>query len=177
MSIVLGLLAAMAVIGVWLWRLQAAADAARSAADAASEVKGWWRRFMWDRQANRNALDLVTDPREAAAAMLVAVAQYDGALTADEEALIKDEMRQTFEANDQQAEELFARGRWLARDSVNDPAQTLRRLSGIIEKQLNETERQELVTMLRVAAGLGTSTTSVPHRAIDDLERRLLPVD
>jgi hypothetical protein len=104
----------------------------------------------------------------------VGQAQYDGALTADEEALIKDEMRQTFEANDQQAEELFVRGRWLVRDQLADPGQTLRRLAPVIEKHLAETERQELVTMLRLAAGLGSASTSVPHRAIDQLEQRLL---
>jgi hypothetical protein len=49
MSIVLGLLAGMAAIGFWLWRLRMAADATRSAVDAADEVRGFWRRLMWGR--------------------------------------------------------------------------------------------------------------------------------
>jgi uncharacterized tellurite resistance protein B-like protein len=177
MGIIAALLGAMAAVGVLLWRIQIASEAARNATEAVGEAQGLFRRLMWWRKASRNQLELVTDPREAAAAMLVAIAQYDGALTADEEALIKDEMRQAFEANEKETEELFVRGRWLTRDAGVDPAQTLRRLAPAVEKALAEEERRELLTMLRMAAGLGSASTSVPHRAIDDLERRLLPRD
>lgn len=174
MAIVLGLLAALAGVGVWWWRLQMAADAARGVADAAGEVRGFWRRMLWNRKAGRNQLDMVDDPREAAAAMLVVLAQYDGALTDAEQTLIKQQMHDTFDASGSEAEELLARGRWLARDTGVDPAQALRRLSGSVEKQLDIGERQELLTMLRSVVAGGAPST-VLDQAVAELERRLLP--
>lgn len=92
-------------------------------------------------------MDLVDDPREAAAAMLVAVAQADGPLTEKERTVILGRMSETFSAKAAEAEELLARGRWLTRDSV-DAGNVMRRLAGVIVKKCGPRERSELIAML-----------------------------
>jgi uncharacterized tellurite resistance protein B-like protein len=176
-GIVLGLLAAFAAVGVLLWRIQAASQAVRDVSEAAGDVHGLWRRFQWSRKAARHPLDMVTDPQEAAAAMMVALAQYDGALTEAEETGIRSEMVRVFGVNATQSEELFVRGRWATKDSTGDPAQVLKRLTPLVERHLDGAERKDLLAMLAVAAGTGNAASSVPHRALDDLTRRLLRPD
>ena len=174
MGIILALLAAMGAVGVLLWRIQVASDAARGAIQAADEARGFFRRLAWSRKASRSPLDLVSDPREAAAAMRVAVAEYDGAMTDAERSLILGEMIDHFDSTQKEAEELLARGRWLGKD-VRELAQALRRLAGPIEQRLEEKERRDLIDMLRLVAGPGSVRDSVPHQAILRLEEQLFP--
>lgn len=174
MGIVAAILAILAGIGVVLWRIQAASEAARGAVDAASDAHSLYRRFLWGRKAARNPLDLFEDPREAAAAMMVALAQYDGALTADEQRTIVAEMQTAFTASTKDADELLARGRWLVRDA-GDIDQTLKRLLPSIQKLLGDTEKRELIAMLREVVGPAPGMDSVPHQAIRRVEERLFP--
>lgn len=173
MHILLALLAAAAAIGVIIWRIRMASDAAKGVVEAASDAHSFWRRLMWRRKHDRDVLAELNDPREAAAAMMVAVAEYDGSLTKDEVALILDEMGTQFEVAPKDAEELLARGRWHAR-SVSDLGQFLKRASPAILRHCTHDERRDLITMLRLAAGAGTDGTSVPHHVITRLEEQLL---
>ncbi len=134
-----------------LWRMQQAANATRDIADAASEVQGLFRRWKWSRKANANPLDMIEDPREAAAAMMVAVAQNDGPLTDAERTLIISKMTETFDSSPKQAEELLARGRWLTKDSL-DIANVMRRVAPVILKSCGPNERRDLLAMLLAAA-------------------------
>jgi uncharacterized membrane protein YebE (DUF533 family) len=105
--------AALGVALFFLWRMQQASNAARDVANAADEVHGFFRRWSWRRKANVHPLDLVEDPREAATAMMVIVAQTDGALTDKERGAILAQVSEHFGATSRQADELLARGRWL----------------------------------------------------------------
>jgi uncharacterized tellurite resistance protein B-like protein len=103
-----------AVVGVLLFalfRMQQAANATRDIVDAADEARGLVRRWSWRRKHARHLLDTVDDGREAAAAMMVAVAQSDGGITERERAAVTDEMVKRFGATPDQAEALFARAR------------------------------------------------------------------
>ena len=68
MSILMGLLALMGTLGVILWRLNAAADAAKGLVETADDARGLFRRWKWRSKLAENPLDLIQDPREAAAA-------------------------------------------------------------------------------------------------------------
>ena len=96
MGIVLALLAAFGGVAALLWRLESGSRAARETIGLADDARGFFRRLAWSKRAIRNPLDLVEDPREAAAAMMVMVATFDGALSAAEEAAILKEIVATF---------------------------------------------------------------------------------
>ena len=69
MAILLALLGAIAAVAVLLWRLHIASAVARDAIEVADDARSFLRRLGWSRKARRHPLDLVEDPREAAAAI------------------------------------------------------------------------------------------------------------
>jgi hypothetical protein len=116
MHILVAIVSLLGIIGVILWRLHMATEAAKGLAETASDARGLVRRWRWQRKLARNPLDLIQDPREAAVAMMVAVAQSDGAMTDRERQVIVTELVARIGATERQAEELLAHGRWLTRE-------------------------------------------------------------
>ncbi|MEZ5775758.1 MAG: TerB family tellurite resistance protein [Hyphomicrobiaceae bacterium] len=176
MAILLALLGAIAAVAVLLWRLHIASAVARDAIEVADDARSFLRRLGWSRKARRHPLDLVEDPREAAAAMMVALAMYDGPLTAVEHAAISGELVDNLAVTSREAEILLQRGRWLAGQG-GDLGQTLRRLTRPMQKHLNAHERRELIAMLHIAAGPGAAPDTVPGHAIKRLEDMLLKTE
>lgn len=149
------LVAAIGVIGVILWRLHMAAEAAKGLAETAGEARGLVRRWKWRGKLANDPLDLIQDPREAAIAIMVAIAQSDGALTERERCAILAEATKRFGATDKQAEELLAHGRWLTRE-VRDPDNCIRKLAPILRRTCGPVELADTVEMAsRVASAEG----------------------
>jgi uncharacterized tellurite resistance protein B-like protein len=155
MHILLAIIAALGAVGVVLWRLDAAAKSAKGVIDSANEAHGLIRRWGWQRKLANNPLDLVQDSREAAAAMMVAVAQSDGAMTDRERAAIETELMTRIGATEPQAKELLVRGRWFTRD-VRDLDQCLAKLVPLIRSQCSPDQIHDVLEMLnRVANAEG----------------------
>jgi uncharacterized tellurite resistance protein B-like protein len=164
-----------AVVGVLLFalfRMQQAANATRDIVDAADEARGLFRRWSWRRKHVRHLLDTVDDGREAAAAMMVAVAQSDGGITDRERAAITDEMAKRFGATPDQAEALFARARWLVKDSA-DAAEVFRRLTPVIQRTCGPTERSDLIEMLEAVASADGAADDIVVQDIAKFARTL----
>lgn len=174
MGILMALLAAMAGVGVLLWRVNVASQAARDLVGAADDARGFFRRLAWSRKAGKHALDTVDDPREAATAMMLSLAQYRGPVTDHQLHLIRSEMVSNFGLPNEEATNMLARGRWLVRNE-GDVHTTLRRLAPAIESKCTQAERRELIGMLKVVADPGDPRTDLAASAIQALEERLLP--
>jgi uncharacterized tellurite resistance protein B-like protein len=174
MGILMALLAAMAGVGMLLWRLNAASQAAREMVGVADDARGFFRRLAWSRKAGKHPLDMVEDPREAATAMMLTLAQYRGPLTDAQLRLIQSEMVSNFALPNEEATEMLTRGRWLVRDE-GDVHHTLRRLSPVIEAKCSPAERRDLLGMLKVVADPGDPRKDLAASAIQALEERLLP--
>ena len=172
MQILAMLLAAIGALGVILWRVNAASQAARDLIDTADQARGFWRRLTWSRRANVNPLNALDDPREAAVAMMAAIAQSDGAITERERKTIVDIIVEKFQANPKTADELFAHGRWLVRDS-RDPDTCFRRVQSILQKKLTPVELRDLIGMLERVAAADGPTGAVEAEAIRQLSLRL----
>lgn len=163
MHILAAIGAVLGVLLLILFRMQQAAHAARDLADAADDARGLFRRWRWRRKQARHPLDTVDDAREAAVAMMVAAAQSDGAITERERAAIIAEMRARFGATHEQAEALFARGRWLVQDR-HDAGEVFRRLTPLVLRTCGPVERADLVDMLgKVAAADGKVDEVLSH--------------
>lgn len=166
-----------AIVGVLLFalfRMQQAANAARDIVDAADDARGIFRRWSWRRKHARHPLDLVDDAREAAAAMMVVVAQSDGGITERERTAITGEMVQRFGATPDQAEALFARARWLVKDSV-DAGEVFRRLTPVVQRTCGATERADLIEMLDKVARADGSGDGIVTQDIAKFARSLRP--
>jgi uncharacterized tellurite resistance protein B-like protein len=164
-----------AIVGVLLFalfRMQQAANATRDIVDAADEARGLFRRWGWRRKHARHVLDTVDDAREAAAAMMVAVAQSDGGITERERVAVTDEMVKRFDATPDQAEALFARARWLVKDSA-DAGEVFRRLTPVIQRTCGPTERSDLIKMLDAVASADGAADNIVAQDIAKFARTL----
>jgi uncharacterized tellurite resistance protein B-like protein len=172
MHILAALVAVLGVLAIVLWRMSQAANAARDIAGAAEEAHSFWRRLMLRRKAGKHPLDSIQDPREAAAAMMVAIAQWDGALTEREEAAIREEMQAHFEVGEPEAGELVARGRWLAED-VGDLGTFLKRASHPVQARCTAAEKRDLIEMLTRVADVGGRPDELIEQEITRLAEHL----
>lgn len=147
MHILLAILGVASTIGMILWRARGAAHAAHEVVDAAQGVRLFFRRTKWRKKVNTDMLKRIDDPREAAAAMMVAIAEQDGLLTQRMSETLIAMMMSEFQVAERQADELMQRGRWLAKDA-GDLGQFLRRLSAPVRRHCTTAERAALQEML-----------------------------
>lgn len=173
MHYLLAILAAAGGIAGLLWRLHLASEAAKGMVETAGEARKFWRRHNWRRKlATDNPASLIEDPREAAAAMMAAVADADGVLSEREREAILEQSMNVFGLSQPESEELLAGGRWLAR-SAGDLSSFLRKLAPIIEKACDDAERAELMTMLDTVAAADGAAPEFVGDALERLRDRL----
>lgn len=172
MHILAGLVALIGVVGVLLWRLHSAAEAAKGLTEAAGEVHGLFRRAAWRRKINKDLLATIDDSRLAAVALMTSLAQSDGAMTEAEHRAILAESREILGADDKLGPELLAHARWLVRD-VPDADEVFRRLTPVIVRNCNSEQRAQLLAMLeRIAAAEGVAGAA-ERRTLERLSRAL----
>ena len=172
MHILVAIVTALGIIGVILWRLHMAAEAAKGLAETANDARGLFRRWRWQRKLASNPLDLVQDPREAAVAMMVAVAQSDGAMTDRERQVILAELVARIGATERQAEELLAHGRWLTRD-VRDIDYCLDKLAPLIKRHCSPDQNRDVLEMLYSVARVEGQPGEIEGAALARVSRAL----
>lgn len=150
MPVILGFIALVSAVAFFIWRARNAVDATREIVSAADDMRGkvhyWWFR----RNYNKHPLQLIEDPREAAVAWMVALAQDDGALSEAELAAIRAAMRDTLEITT--PVEMLARARWATRDLRNLDA-CAAWLMPLLKRKLGPGERAGFCGILDVVAG------------------------
>ena len=161
MQFLVAILGILVAIGVWSWRLRMARDGAREAVDLARSAANLPRRLAFKYRAGRNGLDLIDDPREAAAIMMMEVARARGGpLTERQNDAISDEIMRHFSFSQDEAHELVAHAAWVT-NKAPLPQETMRRLSQKIvgDRYLGPKEVVDLDGMLEaVSEAEGTPT-------------------
>tara|TARA_R110000764_G_scaffold157940_2_gene245755 strand:- start:2763 stop:3392 length:630 start_codon:yes stop_codon:yes gene_type:complete len=161
MQFLVAILGILVAIGVWSWRLRMARDGAREAVDLARSAANLPRRLAFKYRAGRNGLDLIDDPREAAAIMMMEVARARGGpLTERQNDTISDEIMRHFSFSQDEAHELVAHAAWVT-NKAPLPQETMRRLSQKIvgDRYLGPKEVVDLDGMLEaVSEAEGTPT-------------------
>lgn len=172
MPVLIGILTVIGVIAVILWRIYVAAQRARQIGEAVGDARRFVRRTRWKGRANERQAQRVDDPREAAAAMMVALAQSDGALTDKEQTAICERMRAHFEADAATATDLLGRGRWLARD-IGDLNAFMRRMLPPIQARCTLQEQRDLVAMVTAVAEAEGPAGPIQQDAVGFVSRQL----
>lgn len=163
MHMLIGLLAVLTAIGVWAWRLRMAKRGLDVATDISKTVASAPRRLAFKYRMGKGGLDLIDDPREAAAIMLIQVAlARGGPLTPLQSDVIEAEMCEHFQYLPSEAENLAAHAAWVSQ-SCPPATVTMTQLSKLIVNapQLGPKEVIDLDAMLVAVS----EAEGVPTRA------------
>lgn len=172
MPYLMAILGALGAVGLILWRIKMAADATRDLAEAADDARKFVRRRRWKSRRKAGQKATPENPRLAAAAMMAAIAETDGALSEAERAAILGEITTRFEFCAEDAVALLAEGRWLSKDA-GDLSSFLRRMDPPVRAACGEQEQRDLITMLTTVAEAEGEADPIAAQAIETLRRAL----
>ncbi|NHK28899.1 hypothetical protein FF098_013335 [Parvularcula flava] len=173
MHFIIAILGVIAAAAFWLYRIKLGAVAGREVYD---EVKGAVRKGQWSRKADARLIETLSDPREAAAILMVQIASYDGEVTFGQKARIENLMLTNFQCEADEAQGLYSFGR-MAVGQINDAANSLRHILKPIQEKLDSSEKADLVQMLDTVAEVEGEPNDRQRHLIAAVRRALLSVD
>ena len=166
------LIAVLGALAAAFWAFTYFMNAAREGREAVGEVKGALRRGKWSRRVDQRLIENLSDPREAAAVMLVQIALYDGDLTDRQRRHIVDDMGRVFEADPETAEGLFAFAR-MAVGEINDAGNSARKILRPVAEICQPEERSAFIALLEKTAEIEGPPTDAQRRLIAEVRRAL----
>ena len=170
MHILVAVLSVLGVVVSLIIRAGMIARAGRELGDAASTMAGAARRASFRRKTERPALTQLEDPREAVAALMVAIAKVKGDLTESQlgnlERLI--ETRLDFSP----PSELLTHARWLTSETV-EPGAVLHRVSRYIAQGCTDEQKHDIVDILTLVALFGGEPDPLQLATINQLKGKL----
>ena len=150
MHVILAALTILTVVAVWAWRLRMARRGLDELSEVAKTVANAPRRLAFKWRAGKGGIELIEDPREAAAIMMMMMAlARGGPLSPHQADTIEEEIKAHFSFSDAEAEDLAAHAAWVAGSQLPGEEQ-MRRLSRLVVSapQLSAKEVVDLDTML-----------------------------
>ena len=151
MHYILGLLATVAALAYWFNR---ASRGANEIADAANTLQNLPRKMRYRKKAGKRGLDLVEDPVEAAAVLMIALARSDGSgrVSETQSAKITSLLRKNMQLDRGTAEDMVLQMRSLSQ-YLTQPESTLFPMISVLQNSISTAEARELAGMLRELAG------------------------
>ncbi|MEL7042929.1 MAG: hypothetical protein AAGL90_15520 [Pseudomonadota bacterium] len=101
---------------VWYWRIKALQEVAKDGRKVAETVANLPRKMRFKNKSGKSGLGVVDDPREAAAILMLEIAQARGTLTEKQEATVRGEIMHHFEYTEADANGLITHAGWLSRN-------------------------------------------------------------
>ncbi len=151
MPIIAGLIAVLGLIAVWYWRIKMLRDAAGEAGKVVQTVANAPRRLAYRFKSSKEGLALIEDPREAAAALLVAMAQARGAedLTEEQRDFFFKNVQASFDFSKADADDLLAQALFINR-ATGDAPRLVSKLGAVIlnSAALTQIEKTEFYALL-----------------------------
>ena len=161
MHILLALIGIITFIAAWYWRIKMISGAARGGYEAAKTVANLPRKHGFQRRARKVGLKYVSDPREAAAIMMLEIARTRGTVSEQQEAAIRTEMMDHFGFTDTEAQDWLTEAGWRSREAPA-PHAVIARMSDVIVHSpgMGPKEFDDLCAMLEnIAVADGDVTT------------------
>jgi hypothetical protein len=147
MHIVLAILGALATVGFIIWRVRMAMEAAREISELAGEAANLPRKMRFRSKSRRKGVDVIDDPREAAAVLLYGAAACAHPLSPEDKAALSQDLAGLLEISAGAADELAARGAWHV-NTMNDPLNAVNRLTDLIVQQAGPDAMTSLIPVL-----------------------------
>lgn len=172
MHILLGILGALGALAFLIYRIHFAVRASREIADAAGDARRFVRRALWLRRRSADPVSRLTDPREAATILMLAVARAEGDLTDAARGAIQAEMCRRFQMPEQEAAAMFGQLAWATRDLIDVPSR-MRKIVRPLLESCTSGERRELVQMLTAVAKAAGGVTPERLQIVERYRRTL----
>lgn len=165
MAAIIGILTVIGGLIIWAGR---AARSVHHISDAAGTLANLPRKLRYQKRVGRSGLDLVEDPREAAAVLMVATARLsgDGRVSAEEADAIESTLVKYMDWPQNDAEEFVLNIRWLTRD-YKQPGSVMRPMTNFLQKHISSAETAQLSNMMDIIAAVNG-----PNEAQRDFIRR-----
>lgn len=161
------------LVAYWLWRTSASRVVVRRGSERDVDALAALRRVGYRHASGRHPVDGVDDPRLAAAAMMAAIAQLDGALSQAQMNALRVECRAAFRVDQRQADDIAVAGRWLSEQSA-DHDDAMRRLATIVRERAGAEAHGDLLRMLERVASVASGAPSEKQAEAIALVRRSL---
>ena len=172
MGFVAILMAAAAGLSLWIWRAQRMKEGAERAVEMADDVRAAVRRFGYKRRTDKSPLELVDDPRLAAAGVLIATARLDGDLSREQREAVEGACARTFQLDAGEAAEIVAYGRWL--NQQGEAEEVARKLSRRLNELVEPPQRSEVLSLaLGISAVEGGMASERQRSVLDALARTM----
>ena len=171
MAIILGIIGFLSAA---LWCFVRFSNAARKGQKAAEEIKGLIRSHRHLRQIDKRLVENLSDPRDAAAILLLQTATYKGLLDAEAQDHMRGLMREGFECDEQTMAELLAFAK-VALNEINDASNSLRKILKQVNEVCNTAEKEQLVEMMLAVGQFDGEPNDQQELIIRETKRHLLP--
>ncbi len=165
MHILLAIIGILSAAAIWWWRIKMIGSAARDVAQGAKTVANMPRRLGFRHKANRGALDVSDDPREAAMAIMLEVAKAAEAPGEAETSLMVDRARRTFSVTEAEAEEYLHRADWFVRQA-RTPDLLIRKMGGVLRGTVGPEQHTDVAEILEDLALINGQPTQEQTRLI-----------
>ncbi len=166
------IIAVIAGIGFWWWRIQQARDAAATAIDLAGKAKGAISRARFKSKAGSSVLAGVEDPGTAAATLLYSLSAMKRPVSLSDEDRIDALLERVCRMNKRDRADALAFAAWAA-VQVADTNEIIRRFLPLWDRALEEEQRRELISMALEIAEAGGSPNDAQSSSIKRLSEGL----
>lgn len=150
MHIILGIIGLLAAAGFWIYRINAAARGAQELAELAGEVANLPRKMRFKSKTGKKAIDVLEDPREAAAVILAGYMLEAGDVPSDKRDQLAAMLGERFEVSRNTGEEMVAQAFWIHADIAN-PDSAINKMIDLVGKAAGADALRDLIGMLEVA--------------------------
>ena len=150
MHIILGLIGILAAASFWIYRINAAARGAQELAELAGEAANLPRKMRFKSKTGKKAIDVLEDPREAAAVVLAGYMLEAGDVPSDKREQLAAMLGERFEVSRDTGEEMVAQAFWIHADIAN-PDSVINKMIDLVGKTAGADALRDLIGMLEVA--------------------------
>lgn len=172
MAMLMGLLAIIGGIAALMWKVSLGIQAAKEIHSVAKGVANLPRKMKFRSQTGKDGIQLITDPREAAALLMLSVARAGGQVTKSQKDTIINQITGRFELSTTNAEELLTHVSWLSKD-LPDADSAIDKMSKFLMQSVSNKELIELEDMLMQVAHIEGKPTSAQKQILNQFAKQV----
>ncbi|MCF6292860.1 MAG: TerB family tellurite resistance protein [Robiginitomaculum sp.] len=172
MTMLIGLLTIIGGIAALMWKISLGIQAAKQIGGVAKQVANLPRKMKFRSQTGKADVQLITDPREAAALLMLSVARAGGQVTKSQKDTILNQITGHFKLSTTNAEELLTHISWLSKDLPGADS-AIAKMSDTLMQSVSNKELIELEDMLMQVAHADGKPTSAQKQILNQFAKQV----